>query len=111
MGRSTNRDVVSVEELAVTAQGPLGELAASALPVLQTKNRGKALEVHLKRRLLGRLLRASRGNFRIVPGRQAWRLGAKAIDLGIAEDGVLGGSSRSDCPGAWLRWRGVDLTD
>ena len=90
MGRSTNRGVDSVEELAVTAQGPLGELAASALPVLQTKNRGKALEVHLKRRLLGRLLRASRGNFRIVPGRQAWRLGAKAIDLGIAEDGALG---------------------
>ena len=76
--------------------------------MLQAKNRGKALEVSLKRRVLGRLLRARLGEYRIVPGRQVWRLGAKAQDLGIAEDGVLGITDDGELVrmSTWLRAAG-----
>ena len=90
LGDTTNRDVDSVDERAAIAQGLLGELSARALPELKTKNRGMALKVSLKRRLLGRLFTSRRGDYRIVIRRHVWRLGAKALDLGIAEDGVLG---------------------
>ncbi len=90
MDARRDRDDDPVEERAVMARSLLRELAANALPVLKTKSRGKALEVSLKRRFLSRLLRASGGGYRISPERQVWRLGAKCLTLGIAEDGVLG---------------------
>jgi len=101
-------DVDAVEYRATVARGLLRELAANALPGLQTKNRGRALEVSLKRRLLGRLFAARRGSYRIVSRRQVWRLGAKAAELGIAEDGILGITDDGELVrmSTWLRAAG-----
>lgn len=66
MDARRDRDHDPVEERAVMARSLLRELAANALPVLKTKSRGKALEAYLKRRFLSRLLRASRGGYRIL---------------------------------------------
>ena len=79
-----------VDERAQTARRRLDELASASLPALKKKNRGKALEVSLKPGILCRLLSFWTGGYRIVSGREVWRLGAKALDLGITEDGALG---------------------
>ena len=79
-----------VDERAQTARRLLDELASASLPALKKKNRGKVLEASLKQGFFCRLLSFWTGGFRIVSGREVWRLGAKALDLGITEDGALG---------------------
>jgi len=79
-----------IDDRAKTARRMLDELASASLPALKKKNRGKVLEASLKQGFLCRLLSFWTGGFRIVSGREVWRLGAKALDLGITEDGALG---------------------
>ena len=82
-------DKDSADRRAAIARGLLRDAAGAGLPRLQTINRGKALEVSLANGVLGRLP-LGRDSYRIVAGRTVWRLGAKALDLGITEDGALG---------------------
>jgi len=86
MDGAADRDFDSVEGRASIARGLLREAASAVLPALPTLNRGKALEVSLTTGVLP----FGRGGYRVVAGRKVWRLGAKALDFGITEDGALG---------------------
>jgi hypothetical protein len=89
MGGATDQDSDSVEGRAAIACGMLREAASAVLPDLRALNRGKALEVSLTTGVLG-WPPFGRGGYRVVAGRSVWRLGAKALDFGITEDGALG---------------------
>lgn len=89
MGGATDQNSDSVEGLVAIACGVLREAASAVLPDLRALNRGKALEVSLTTGVLG-WPPFGRGGYRVVAGRSVWRLGAKALDFGITEDGALG---------------------
>lgn len=66
----------------------LGELSTKALPALRKLGRGTVAEASLHRGISRFFPGASPG--RISTGRTVFKLGAKASDLGISEDGILG---------------------
>ena len=108
-----NQDGDTVGEHAAIARRLLRELASEALPVLQTKNRGRVLEASLKQSPLSRLFRAGPRDYLIVPGRTVWRLGAKALDFGITEDGALGITDDGELVrmSTWLQLQGQRPVD
>ncbi len=77
-----------VQDRAVTARGMLRELSSNSLPALRVLDRGTVAEASLYRGVGRFFPGASPG--RISTGRVVFKLGAKAIDLGISEDGILG---------------------
>ena len=77
-----------IADRAETARGMLRELSSNSLPALRALDRGTVAEASLRRGFSGLLSGASPG--RISTGRVVFKLGAKAIDLGISEDGILG---------------------
>jgi hypothetical protein len=112
MDGDADRDSDSVEGRAAIACGLLREAANAGLPKLRTLNRGKALEVALTPGVLGGLP-IRRGGYRIVVRRTVWRLGAKALDLGITEDGALGITDDGELVrmSTWLRLPGQRPVD
>ena len=77
-----------IADRAETARGMLRELSSNSLPALRALDRGTVAEASLRRGFSGLLSGASPG--RISTGRVVFKLGAKASDLGISEDGILG---------------------
>ena len=76
------------QDRVASARGMLRELSSNSLPALRALDRGTVAEASLRRGFSGLLSGASPG--RISTGRVVFKLGAKAIDLGISEDGILG---------------------
>jgi len=113
LAAAVEQDDDTVEGRVAIARRLLRELAADALPVLQARNRGKALEASLTPRRLSRRFLPGRGNYQIHPGRVVWRLGAKAVDRGITEDGVLGITDDGELVrmSTWLRADGDKRID
>lgn len=77
-----------IEDRAETARRMLGELSMNSLPALKALARGTVAEASLHRGIGRFFPGASPG--RISTGRTVFKLGAKAGDLGISEDGILG---------------------
>ena len=102
----------SVDERAAMARGLLREAASAGLPALRTLNRGKVLDVSLTPGALG-WLPFGRGGYRVVAGRTVWRLGAKALDFGITEDGALGITDDGELVrmSTWLQLKGQRPVD
>jgi len=112
MDGATDQDSDSVEVRAAIACGLLREAASAGLPDLRTLNRGKALAVSLTTGVLG-WLPFGRGGYRVVAGRTVWRLGAKALDFGITEDGALGITDDGELVrmSTWLQLQGQRPVD
>jgi hypothetical protein len=66
----------------------LRDLSTGSLAALKALQRGTVAEVSLRRGFSGLLPGTSPG--RIVTGRLVYKLGARASELGISEDGILG---------------------
>ncbi|MEX0581391.1 MAG: hypothetical protein WD228_09860 [Mycobacterium sp.] len=77
-----------LEDRAATARGTLRELSMNSLAALRALGRGTVAEASLHRGVSRFFPGASPG--RISTGRTVFKLGAKASDLGISEDGILG---------------------
>ena len=107
MDEQTVGDAGSVDERAAIARGLLREAANAGLPALRTLNRGKVLQVSLTPAVLGGLP-IGRSGYRIVAGRTVWRLGGKALDCGMTEDGALGITDDGELVlmSTWLRLPG-----
>lgn len=112
MNDATDRDFDSVGGRAAIACGLLREASRAELPTLRTLNRGKVLEVALTTGVLSGLP-IGRGGYRVVAGRTVWRLGAKALDFGMTEDGALGITDDGELVlmSTWLRLPGQRPVD
>jgi hypothetical protein len=112
MDGATDREFDSVEGRAAIARGLLREASNAGLMALRNLNRGKALEVSLTPGALG-WPPFGRGGYRVVAGRTVWRLGAKALDLGLTEDGALGITYDGELVlmSTWLRLQGQRPVD
>jgi len=88
------------------ARGMLRELSSNSLPALRALNRGTVAEASLRRGFRGLFPGASPG--RIMTGRVVYKLGARATELGISEDGVLGVTDDGELVrmSRWLRVEG-----
>ena len=78
----------NAQDRAETARRILGELSTNSLAALGKLDRGTVAEASLHRGVSRFFPGASPG--RISTGRTVFKLGAKAGDLGISEDGILG---------------------
>lgn len=84
----------------------LRDLSTGSLAALKALNRGTVAEASLRRGFRGLFPGASPG--RIVTGRVVYKLGARATELGISEDGVLGVTDDGELVrmSRWLRVEG-----
>ena len=71
-----------------TSRRMLRELSTGSLAGLKALHRGTVAEASLRRGLSGLFAGTSPG--RIVTGRLVYKLGARASELGMSEDGILG---------------------
>jgi len=71
-----------------TGRRMLRDLSTGSLAALKALNRGTVAEASLRRGFRGLFPGTSPG--RIVTGRLVYKLGARASELGISEDGILG---------------------
>ena len=84
----------------------LRDLSTGSLAALKALNRGPVAEASLRRGFRGLFPGASPG--RIMTGRVVYKLGARATELGISEDGVLGVTDDGELVrmSRWLRVEG-----
>ena len=84
----------------------LRDLSTGSLAALKALNRGTVAEASLRRGSRGLFPGASPG--RIMTGRVVYKLGARATELGISEDGVLGVTDDGELVrmSRWLRVEG-----
>ena len=84
----------------------LRDLSTGSLAALKALNRGTVAEASLRRGFRGLFPGASPG--RIMTGRVVYKLGARATELGISEDGVLGVTDDGELVrmSRWLRVEG-----
>ena len=84
----------------------LRDLSTGSLAALKALNRGTVAEASLRRGFRGLFPGASPG--RIRTGRVVYKLGARATELGISEDGVLGVTDDGELVrmSRWLRVEG-----
>ena len=71
-----------------TGRRMLRDLSTGSLAALKALNRGTVAEASLRRGFRGLFAGTSPG--RIVTGRLVYKLGARASELGMSEDGILG---------------------
>ena len=81
-------EAAATHDRAAVACRLLQKLAADALPILKTRNHGRALEVALKLKpqFLGRLWDFPR-EYRVIPGRSIWLMGDR--DWGLTDSGEI----------------------
>ena len=88
-----------------TGRRMLRELSTGSLAGLKALHRGTVAEASLRRGFSGLFPGTSPG--RIVTGRVVYKLGARASELGMSEDGILGITDNGELV-RMSRWLGVE---
>ena len=104
--QSDDHQSTTIADRDATSGRILRELSTGSLAALKALHRGTVAEASLRRGFSGLFPGTSPG--RIVTGRVVYKLGARASELGMSEDGILGITENGELVrmSRWLRVEG-----